>query len=52
MDQFEQPNGIAKAERDGFSREQIMKSFYVQTEGLNTMQRREIITEFFDREKK
>lgn len=51
MNDFEQPGGIAKLEKDGMNREQIMKNFYKVTDGLGTDQRREVIEEFFDRRK-
>ena len=42
-------HGIAKLERDGFSRETIMKSMYNLTPGVSQVERTAIVKELFDR---
>tara|TARA_R110000868_G_scaffold177028_6_gene415278 strand:+ start:819 stop:998 length:180 start_codon:yes stop_codon:yes gene_type:complete len=49
---YETRHGIAKLERDGFSREQIMKGMYKQTEGMPQEKRIELVTKLFDRSEK
>lgn len=41
--------GIAKLERDGFSRESIHKQMYKVTSGASTSERREIMKKLYDR---
>lgn len=49
---IERQGGIAKLERDGFSREQIMKTMYKKTDGASTEQRQEIVSRLYDRREK
>lgn len=42
-------HGIARLERDGFSRESIMKSMYNLTPGVDQRERTKIVKELFDR---
>jgi len=42
-------HGIAKLERDGFSREQISKSLYANTPGCTQKERTDIMKKLFDR---
>ncbi|MGL6123763.1 MAG: hypothetical protein ACRC1W_12265 [Shewanella sp.] len=49
---LETKHGIAKLERDGFSREQISKSMYKVTEGASTQQRNELMVKLHDRSEK
>lgn len=44
--------GIAKLERDGFSREQISKSMYAHTPGCKQSERNDIMRKLFDRSEK
>lgn len=48
---FEQPGGIAKLERDGFSREQIHKHMYKLTDGASRQDREKIMSNLYDRQK-
>lgn len=49
---FESRHGISKLERDGFSREQIMKTMYQKTEGMNQADRTQLVSKLFDRKEK
>lgn len=49
---YESKNGIEKLERDGHSRESIMKTMYRKTDGMNVVQRRKLMQEFFNRRAK
>ncbi len=42
-------HGIARLERDGFSRETIMKSMYNLTPGVPQIERTKIVKELFNR---
>lgn len=42
-------HGIARLERDGFSRDQISKAVYANTPGCTTQERRELVKNLFDR---
>lgn len=42
-------HGITRLEKDGFSREQIMKSMYNLTPGLKQTERTKLVKETFDR---
>jgi hypothetical protein len=42
-------HGIARLERDGFSRETIMKSMYNLTPGVDQRERTKIVKELFNR---
>ena len=42
-------HGIAKLEKDGFSREQISKSLYANTPGCSQKERTAIMKKLFDR---
>lgn len=44
--------GIFGCERDGFSRSEMMIGLNEYTRGLNSDERREVVVEFADREKK
>jgi hypothetical protein len=43
--------GIAKLERDGFTRDQIHRQMYQVTEGASTRERTEIMKKLYDRKK-
>ncbi len=45
-------HGIAKLERDGFSKEQIMKTMYKKTEGMPQDNRTELVSKLFDRKER
>lgn len=49
LNDIEQQGGIAKLERDGFKREEIMKTMYKKTEGASTSERQEIVSKLYDR---
>ena len=42
-------SGIHKLERDGFSKETIMKTMYRETRGATQQERTEIISKLYDR---
>lgn len=42
-------HGIARLQRDGFTKEQISKSMYAHTPGCTTAERRELVKKFYDR---
>jgi len=46
---LEQRGGIAKLERDGHSREAIMKTMYKHTTGSTTAHRNELVSKLYDR---
>lgn len=52
MNDLETRHGISKLERDGHSRESIMKSMYKLTEGANQDQRTKIVERLYDRSEK
>ncbi len=47
--QISEKHGIARLERDGFSRETIMKSMYNLTPGVDQRDRTKIVKQLFDR---
>ncbi len=49
---IEEKHGIAKLERDGFTKEQISKSMYKLTEGACQDTRTEIMSRLYDRSEK
>lgn len=51
MNDIERSGGIAKLERDGFKREQIMKTMYKETAGATQREREQIVSKLYDREK-
>lgn len=51
INDIERAGGIAKLERDGFKREQIMKTMYKETEGATREQREKIVSKLYDRER-
>ncbi len=51
MSDYESPGGIARMERNGMTREQIMKTMYKKTDGATREERREIVENLFDRQK-
>lgn len=52
MNDLETKHGIAKLERDGHSRESIMKSMYKLTEGASQDYRTKIVEKLYDRSEK
>lgn len=52
MNDLESRHGIAKLERDGHSRESIMKSMYKMTEGMNQVDRTKLVEKLYDRSEK
>lgn len=42
---------ISKLERDGFTKEQIMKTMYKETAGASQREREQIISKLYDRRK-
>ena len=46
---LEQRGGIAKLERDGHSKESIMKTLYKHTEGSTQRHREDIVSKLYDR---
>lgn len=43
--------GIHRLERDGFTREQIMKTMYKETDGASKKERTELVSRLFDRQR-
>lgn len=50
INDIERSGGIAKLERDGFKREQIMKTMYKETAGAPQDVRTEIVDKLFNRQ--
>jgi len=48
---LERKGGIAKLERDGYSREKIISEMYKRTDGATTQERTKIISDLYDRQK-
>ena len=51
INDLERQGGIAKLERDGFTKEQISKSMYKQTEGMPQRERQDLMSKLYDRRK-
>lgn len=51
MNDIERHGGAARLERDGFSRETIMKTIYKHTEGSTQQHREQIVSKLYDRER-
>lgn len=49
MRDLETRGGIAKLERDGHTKESIMKTMYKHTEGANQRDRENIVSKLYDR---
>jgi len=49
MSDLTRPGGIAKLERDGFKRTEIMGEFHKQTKGATNKEREQIVTSLFNR---
>lgn len=52
INDLERPGGIAKLEKDGFSREQISKTMYDKTEGMKTQDRTKLMEKLHERNNK
>lgn len=50
LNDIERAGGIAKLERDGFKREQIMKTMYRETDGATQDVRTNIVDKLFNRQ--
>ncbi len=46
---LETRGGVAKLERDGFKREQIISEMYKHTEGASTREREKIVSNLYNR---
>jgi hypothetical protein len=46
---IDKAQNIHKLERDGFTKEQIMKTMYRETDGATQRQREEIVSKLYDR---
>lgn len=51
INDLERKGGVAKLERDGYSREKIISEMYKQTDGATKQQREKIVSELYDRQK-
>ncbi len=51
MRDLETRGGIAKLERDGHSKEAIMKTMYKHTDGASQQHREQLVSKLYDREK-
>ncbi len=51
INDIERSGGIAKLERDGFKREEIIKTMYKETAGASQQERERIVSKLYDREK-
>ncbi len=49
MNDIEKASNIHKLERDGFSKETIMKTMYKETAGASQREREQIISKLYDR---
>lgn len=49
INHLEKPGEIEKLRRDGFTREQISKTMYKETEGMSKDQRTELMTRLHER---
>lgn len=49
LNELERPSGIHKLERDGFTKEQIMKQLYKHTDGASQHEREKIVGKLYDR---
>ena len=49
MNDIQKQSNIHKLERDGFSKETIMKTMYKETAGASQREREQIISRLFDR---
>lgn len=52
LNHLETRHGIAKLERDGFTRETIMKTMYKETDGMKQQDRTQLVSKLFDRREK
>lgn len=52
INHLDSKHGIHRLERDGFSREKIIKTMYKITEGMSTPQRTELMNRLYDRSEK
>jgi hypothetical protein len=49
INEIEKASNIHKLERDGFTREQISKTMYKETDGASQQYRQEIMSRLYDR---
>ena len=49
INEIEKQSNCHKLERDGFTKEQIMKTMYKETEGASQREREQIISKLYDR---
>lgn len=49
MNEIDKASNIHKLERDGFTKEQIMKTMYRETAGASQREREQIIGKLYDR---
>ncbi len=49
INEIERTSNIHKLERDGFTKEQIMKTMYKETDGASQRERENIIGKLYDR---
>ncbi len=49
MNDIQKASNIHKLERDGFTKEQIMKTMYKETSGATQREREQIISKLYDR---
>lgn len=49
INDIEKSGGIEKLERDGFTKEKIMKAMYKETYGASKEERTEIVSKLYDR---
>lgn len=52
INHLEQKHGIAKLERDGFTRQEIMHTMYKATDGMKQTERTQLVKELFNRREK
>lgn len=48
---IDKANNINKLEKDGFTKEQIMKTMYKETDGASQREREQIVSKLYDRRK-
>ena len=49
INEIERAGNVHKLERDGFTREQIHKEMYKQTDGMSTPERRDLMKKLYTR---
>ncbi len=51
INELQTHGGVAKLERDGFTREKVISEMYKQTEGMSQRDREKMVSKLYDRER-